>query len=162
MSSLKKYREKFVQAIKIALAQKGWTQLQLAQRINITPQYISALMVGKRNPKEELQIKIAQALDYDLDDFIKLNEKDGNFSAPEISPDREKELLKKIESLSDLVVNLKRQLKEADDAPEARAKKIIRELRALKKEIELLKKGSSNFSAALAVLGGELAKKRGE
>jgi len=96
------------------LARKGWTQAQLARNINKTPQYISALMVGKRNPKETLQAQIAQALGYDLDDLIKLE--DGEASAPGIPPDREKELLKKIEALSDLVVDLERRLKEAATA----------------------------------------------
>ena len=136
MSSAKKYQEKFVQAVRIALAQKGWTQMQLSQTINTTPQYISALMVGKRNPKEELQAKIAHALGGGtLDDFIKLADRDGEGTAPALSPDREQELLKKIEALSDLVVDLARRLKEAENTPEARPKEIIRELRVLKEEV---------------------------
>ena len=155
MSSLKNFREQFVRAVRIALAQKRWTQAQLAQHINKTPQYFSALMVGKRNPKEELQIKIAQALGYNLNDFIKLGNKESTVSALGIQPDREKELLKKIEALSGLVVDLERQLKKADNTPETREKEFFRELMSLKKEIAALKKGSPNISA---VLGGELEK----
>ena len=143
MSISKTYREKFVRAFRLALAKKGWTQAQLAQNINKTPQYISALMVGKRNPKEELQIQIARALGYSLDDFIKL---DGG-EVPGIS--REKELLIKIEALSDLVVDLQRQLKEADNAPETQAQKIIRGF-----EVLTQKKGYLNISVVPAVLSG--------
>ena len=152
MSSQKNYREKFIRAFRIALAQKGWTQAQLAQHINKTPQYISVLMVGKRNPKEELQIEIAQAFGYNLDDFIKLGDKGGESPVPGILPDREKELLKKIEALSDLVVDLERQLKEANKAPE----KIIRGFQLSKDEHEALKRGYLNISVVPAVPGGEL------
>jgi hypothetical protein len=90
-----------------------------------------------------------------LNDFIKLGNKESTVSAPGIPPDREKELLKKIEALSGLVVDLERQLKKADNTPETREKEFFRELMSLKKEIAALKKGSPNISV---VLGGELEK----
>lgn len=44
----------------------GWTQDQLAERVRISPKYLSNIERGKENPTLDLLLRLAQALKVDL------------------------------------------------------------------------------------------------
>jgi putative transcriptional regulator len=57
------------------LAHDGMTQEKLAQACDVTRQTIIALEAGKYSPSLELAFRLARALDRDLDDVFKYEEK---------------------------------------------------------------------------------------
>ncbi|AUZ25271.1 transcriptional regulator [Bacillus licheniformis] len=56
--------------VKLARVEKGWTQAQLAQQVQVTRQTIGLIEKGKYNPTLQLCIAIAQALDKTLDQLF--------------------------------------------------------------------------------------------
>ncbi|WP_411954566.1 helix-turn-helix transcriptional regulator [Alkalibacillus sp. S2W] len=59
-----------VNKLKSARVQKGFTQEQLAKRVNATRQTIGLIEKGKYNPSLNLCIAIAKELDKTLDDLF--------------------------------------------------------------------------------------------
>jgi putative transcriptional regulator len=57
------------------LSREGMTQEKLAQACDVTRQTIIALEAGKYSPSLELAFRLARALDRDLDDVFKYEEK---------------------------------------------------------------------------------------
>ncbi|HCT90254.1 MAG TPA: XRE family transcriptional regulator [Lachnospiraceae bacterium] len=55
------------QKIKAAREQKGYTQEQLAERLNLSVQHVSVIERGVKAPKLETFIKIANELDVNAD-----------------------------------------------------------------------------------------------
>ncbi|MDU0154709.1 helix-turn-helix transcriptional regulator [Bacillus cabrialesii] len=56
--------------VKLARVEKGWTQAQLAQQVQVTRQTIGLIEKGKYNPTLQLCIAIAEALDKTLDQLF--------------------------------------------------------------------------------------------
>ncbi|MCC2931355.1 MULTISPECIES: helix-turn-helix transcriptional regulator [Bacillus] len=56
--------------VKLARVEKGWTQSQLAQYVQVTRQTIGLIEKGKYNPTLQLCIAIAKALDKTLDELF--------------------------------------------------------------------------------------------
>ncbi len=61
--------------LKIARAEKGLSQQELADLVNATRQTIGLIEKGKYNPSLNLCIKIAKTLDRTLDDLFWYEEK---------------------------------------------------------------------------------------
>ncbi len=59
-----------VSKVKITRIEKGLTQLELAQLVQVTRQTIGLIELGKYNPTLKLCIDIARALDKTLDDLF--------------------------------------------------------------------------------------------
>ena len=59
-----------VSKVKIARIEKGLTQLELAQLVQVTRQTIGLIELGKYNPTLKLCIDIARALDKTLNDLF--------------------------------------------------------------------------------------------
>lgn len=53
--------------IKLARVEKGWSQEELAQRVEVTRQTIGLIEAGNYNPTLNLCLKIARALGKTLD-----------------------------------------------------------------------------------------------
>ncbi|MBZ5497518.1 MAG: helix-turn-helix transcriptional regulator [Acidobacteriia bacterium] len=53
--------------MKVARVEKGWTQQELADRVEATRQTIGLIEKGEYNPTLKLCIRIARALDRTLD-----------------------------------------------------------------------------------------------
>jgi transcriptional regulator with XRE-family HTH domain len=49
---------------------KGFTQEDLAEKININPKYLSSIERGKENPTLNTLIKLSESLDVNLNDFF--------------------------------------------------------------------------------------------
>ncbi len=56
--------------MKAARAGKDWSQEELAERVGVSRQTISAIEKGNYNPSVNLCIKICQTLDKTLDDLF--------------------------------------------------------------------------------------------
>lgn len=50
--------------------QKGFTQDQLSEKVNISPKYLSSIERGKENPTLNTLINIAEKLSVDLEEFF--------------------------------------------------------------------------------------------
>ena len=60
--------------ILFALKRKKWTQAHLAEKVNIVPHYLNALIKGKKtNPSLDVIERIADALEVNLDYFMRGN-----------------------------------------------------------------------------------------
>lgn len=57
--------------IHIILFDKKMTRLELAEKVGISQQMVSAIVQGDKSPKAETLIKIAKALGVTVDDLIK-------------------------------------------------------------------------------------------
>ena len=55
----------------IILFDKKMTRMELAEKVGISQQMVSAIVQGDKSPKAETLIKIAKALDVTVDDLIK-------------------------------------------------------------------------------------------
>ena len=49
---------------------KGFTQEELAEKININPKYLSSIERGKENPTLNTLIKLSESLDVNLNDIF--------------------------------------------------------------------------------------------
>ena len=58
--------EKIRKGVKVALAQNGMTQSQLATEVGLTPQYLSQIMTGQRGDVPEAWQKIFDRLGLEL------------------------------------------------------------------------------------------------
>ncbi|MFR3686206.1 MAG: helix-turn-helix domain-containing protein [Enterococcus sp.] len=63
------------QQVKIALIQKGWSQRELARRMEITMSYLQDILLENRKPKERLK-QIEELLEIniegtDSDEFVR-------------------------------------------------------------------------------------------
>jgi transcriptional regulator with XRE-family HTH domain len=56
--------------IKELRARKDLTQEQLAEKISINPKYLSSIERGQENPTLDVFIRIAKALDVDIEDIF--------------------------------------------------------------------------------------------
>jgi len=56
--------------MKLARVEKGWSQADLASRVEVTRQTIGLIEAGNYNPTLRLCLRIAQALDRTLDDLF--------------------------------------------------------------------------------------------
>ena len=63
----------FTSSMRIALAMRGMTQQDLANKIGKSPQFIH-LMMKRNDAKYSSLVTIAEALDMRVSDFIKLGE----------------------------------------------------------------------------------------
>lgn len=57
--------------IHIILFDKKMTRMELAEKVGISQQMVSAIVQGDKSPKAETLIKIAKALGVTVDDLIK-------------------------------------------------------------------------------------------
>lgn len=56
--------------LKIARVQRGWTQQELADKVNVTRQTIGLIEQGRFNPSLALCIQLAKALEKTLDQLF--------------------------------------------------------------------------------------------
>ncbi len=56
--------------LKLARVEKGWSQQELAERVDVTRQTIGLIEKGNYNPSLKLCLKIAWALDKTLNDLF--------------------------------------------------------------------------------------------
>jgi len=56
--------------IKEIRTKKGFTQEQLAEKIDISPKYLSSIERGKENPTLNTLIKLSESLDVNLNDIF--------------------------------------------------------------------------------------------
>lgn len=63
--------------IKTILKEKGVTQKDLASQVDITENALSMIINGKRQPRFELLITIAEALDVDIRDLFEPTKEGG-------------------------------------------------------------------------------------
>lgn len=56
--------------IKHIRMKKGFTQEQLAEKIDINPKYLSSIERGKENPTLNMLIKLSESLDVNLNDIF--------------------------------------------------------------------------------------------
>ena len=80
----------FSVALRYFLENSEWTEETLAAEIGFSQGYINALRNGKREGKENVRVKIAQAFGFDYFDFLKLGQKLKGFGKePKIRDDRD-------------------------------------------------------------------------
>lgn len=59
--------------VKISRIKKGFKQIDLAEIVGITPQYLRQIEIGEANPTREIMKKIADALEESVEElFFKL------------------------------------------------------------------------------------------
>jgi putative transcriptional regulator len=51
-------------------SKKGWTQIELANKLGISPFYLNKIERGKKDPSIRLAIRIARYLEVRLDDLF--------------------------------------------------------------------------------------------
>lgn len=61
-------------SLKIALINKGMTQIELANKLSITPAHISRVANGVAKMNEDLLSRITTELDMKASDFVRLGE----------------------------------------------------------------------------------------
>lgn len=62
--------------IKKAMFLQGFNSSQLAERVKISPSYMSQVINGKRNPSAKLAKDISIVLDVDIQDVFEINIKE--------------------------------------------------------------------------------------
>lgn len=77
MNSLKGVNEMPVRSlIKIALFKKGMSQLELADRMEVSPQQINNWVSGRVVPKMDKLLKMSDILECSINDFYELIEEE--------------------------------------------------------------------------------------
>lgn len=65
-------QERFRQRVRAELESRGWSQGELARRMNVSPQFVSQYLNGQRSPGLDLVQRFSET--FDLNDPIELLE----------------------------------------------------------------------------------------
>lgn len=71
MITLQDILEKFGQMVRVARAKKGYTQVELAERLHTTGRTVSKIECGQTNPSLDTVVDYARELDLSLDEIVR-------------------------------------------------------------------------------------------
>ena len=56
--------------LKRMILSRGYSQKELSKKLCITPEYLSSIIHGKKNPSEYVVYRLAEELDMPIDDVL--------------------------------------------------------------------------------------------